>query len=99
MPRCVSFITIADHGFESWLDPHHQYDYECHSTGADIARLYFRMAISVYADMQFAMALLYYRFIIPYSLLHGPRQSPVGKAAEGQNTKATTRYSFTDFLA
>ena len=58
MPRCVSFITIADHGFESWLGSHHQYDYECNSTGTDIARFYFRMAILVYPDMQFAMALI-----------------------------------------
>jgi hypothetical protein len=57
MPRCVSFLTIVDHGFESWLGSHRQYDYECNSTGTDIALFYFRMAISVYPDMQFAMAL------------------------------------------
>ena len=58
MPRCVSFNTTAAHGSESWLGPHHQYDYEYNSTGADMARFYFRMAISVYPDMQFAMALI-----------------------------------------
>ena len=50
-------LTIVDHGFESWLGPHRQYDYECDSTGTDIALFYFRMSISVYLDMQFAMAL------------------------------------------
>ena len=50
-------LTIVDHGFESWLGSHHQYDYECNSTGTDIALFYFRMAISVYLDMQYAMAL------------------------------------------
>ena len=51
-------LTIVDHGFESWLGSHRQYDYECNSTGTDIARFYFRMAILVYPDMQFAMALI-----------------------------------------
>ena len=59
--RVVSRLTIVDHGFESWLGFHRQYDYECNSTGTDIAiaLLYFRMAIKflVYPDMQFAMAL------------------------------------------
>ena len=45
MPRCCSFITIVDHGFGSWLGYHHQYDYECNSTGTNIALFYFGMAI------------------------------------------------------
>ena len=40
MARCVSFITIVDHGFGSWLGYHHQYDYECNSTGTNIALFY-----------------------------------------------------------
>ena len=43
--RCVLFITIADHGFGSWLGYHHQYDGECNSTGTNLALFYFGMAI------------------------------------------------------
>ena len=50
-------LNIVDHGFESWLRSHRQYDHECNSTGTDIAPFYFRMSISVYPDMQIAMAL------------------------------------------
>ena len=45
MPRRVSFFIIACHGFGSWPGHHHQYDYECNSTGADVALFYFAMAI------------------------------------------------------
>ena len=45
MSRCVLFITIVDHGFGSWLGHHHQYDYECNSTGTNIALFYFEMAV------------------------------------------------------
>ena len=45
MLRRVSLITIVDHGVGSWLGYHHQYDYECNSTGTIKALLYFGMAI------------------------------------------------------
>ena len=36
MSRCVSFITIVDHVFGSWLGYHHEYDYGCNFTGPNI---------------------------------------------------------------
>ena len=38
-----------------------------------------------------AVALLYRRFVIPYSPLHCARHSSVGKAAEGRTINASTR--------
>ena len=40
MLRCVSFITIVDYGFKTWLGVNHQYDYECNSTGINIGLFY-----------------------------------------------------------
>ena len=56
VPHCVCLAVVV-HGFESCLGFRRQCVCECNSTRADIALFYFMMAISVYPDMQFAMAL------------------------------------------
>ena len=47
-----------------------------------------QMSINKYNLISGYAVLLCHRFIIPYRLFHGVRQSPVGKAAEGRKLVA-----------